>query len=192
MHNIHSSLRRKLFGKSHRFSLFHAFEDTQHAHDLAIPLVYDDVDMGNLFSPDSESYWGSCWGSYFKYRKRPVCALEPGCWCRCRARLGAGAAAGCVAWCRCSVLLPDVYDNSCVLWSLRAGTASEGCCQTMMAAFGFLGWMLVAQQGAAARCCWPCAFWNLLAGAAVGCGCRVPRECSCEMSMAVCALELGY
>ena len=57
------------------------------------------------FSPDSWSYWGS----YFKYRKRCLCALEPKRWCCCR------------------VLLPDVW--LCALWSLGAGAAARCHCQ---------------------------------------------------------------
>ena len=44
---------------------------------LTIPLVYVHFHVGNLFSPDGESFWGSS----FEYRKRMeevhVCALEP-------------------------------------------------------------------------------------------------------------------
>ena len=55
------------------------------------------------FSPDSRSYWGS----YFKYRKRCLCALQS---------LGAPLPLK-GAW----VLLPNAYGGA--LWSLHTGAA---------------------------------------------------------------------
>ena len=86
-------------------------------------------------------------GSYFKYRKRLVCALEPGCWLPdvdgSAGRLGAGAAADvrcfwqCAlveAWCRCRVLLADVDGRVC-FWPLGAGAAAGCRCWMSMAVF---------------------------------------------------------
>ena len=75
---------------SHYSMLFESFggHDMQHVH--TIPLVYDDFHVGNLFFPDSGGYWESCWGSYFKDRKRCL---------RCRVLLMAVCVFG--AWIRC-------------------------------------------------------------------------------------------
>ena len=68
-------------------------------------------EVGN-YSPDRVSYWGS----YFKYRKRCMCALGS---------LGAGAAAGC--GCRVPLL--------CALGSLGAGGAAVcRCCVPLLCA----------------------------------------------------------
>ena len=83
------------------------------------------------FSPDSWSYWGS----YFKYRKRCLCALEPKRWCCCRvlpARCVAMCALELGRWCCCKVPLPDVWP--CARWSLGAGVAAL-VLPTMLASF---------------------------------------------------------
>ena len=131
-----------------------------------------------------------------------VCAVELGCWCRCRA------------------LLPDVWP--CALWSLGAGAATGRCCQ-MCGRVRCGAWVLVPLQGAAARCVavcavelgcwcrcrallpdvWPCALWSLGAGAATGRCCQmcgrvrcgawvlVPLQGAAARCVAVCAVELG-
>ena len=61
-----------------------------------------------------------------------VCALEPGCWCRCRVPLPWSLNAGAAAGCRCRVWLQDAggrYVWPCWRWSLDAGEAARCCCQ---------------------------------------------------------------
>ena len=87
------------------------------------------------FSPESESYWGS----YFKYRKRRLCAplWGLGCLCRCRVPLQDACRMFvdvCVLdfgrWRRC-LCVPEVYGHvrQCALWGLDAGAAAGCHCQ---------------------------------------------------------------
>ena len=141
-----------------------------------------------------------------------VCALELGCWCRCRVPLQSAVCAsdlGCrhrcrvplqggavcavgLGWCRCRVLQG----------------AAGGCCCPMHGAVGrrcrvlpclsefcllFGAWLLAPLQCAAAGCCFVCALklgcW---------CRCRVPLQnaafrCRCRAAVRVllpCALGL--
>ena len=115
----------------------------------------------DIFSPDSVSYWGS----YFKYRKRCMCAFSS---------LGAvyGAVAVCAwelgRWCRCCVLL------LCARGSLGAGAAAVCCCCARVGA-----WALVPLL---------CARGSLGAGAAAVCGWELGRWCRCCMLL-LCARE---
>ena len=96
--------------------------------------IYIYIYTHTLYSPDSESYWGS----YFKYRKRCLCAL----WMLLLWSLGAGAAAGrCCRMCGCVhfgtwLLLPlqSAAENaaamclwSSALWRLGAGAVGGSC-----------------------------------------------------------------
>ena len=108
----------------------------------------------DIFSPDSVSYWGS----YFKYRKRCMCAFSS---------LGAvyGAVAVCAwelgRWCRCCVLL------LCARGSLGAGAAAVcRCCVLLLCARGSLGAGAAAvrawELGRWCRCCVRVGAWALV------------------------------
>ena len=83
------------------------FEDMQHVHIPAIfhwftVMMFIDFHMGNLFSPDSGSYWEGCWGLTCIGKGASVagcccqmcvvvCALEPECWYRFTLPLTSGS-----------------------------------------------------------------------------------------------------
>ena len=129
---------------------------SQGAAARCVPCVLESLGVGaaavsEVNSPDSKSYWGS----YFKFRKRCLCALwslcaDAGCRCQmsttrglvplqgaaarclglCAWRLGARAAAGC----RRKVPLPDAYGRVRFgAWMLAWLPGAAGCCEVFVA-----------------------------------------------------------
>ena len=101
-----------------------------------------------------------------------MCALELGCWCRCR------------------VLLRDVDGRVCFgAWMLvPLQGAAAGCCCCRLYTASTCSWQSLRNanaelplQVASARCVWLCAPWSFGAVAAAPCGCNVHTHGALEM-----------